>query len=461
MVSNLISGQSSKTPKQAVLNLFTSVMHRGSWREKGATPEHWMDVDLYRFFAKTAERGKLHSLFIADTSSLVYATGEDASILSRSAWMLRPEPFTLGAYLAGITDHIGIAVTASTTYTHPYNIARQLAMLDHVSGGRAGWNIVTSHMAGETANFGLDKLLDHSVRYQRASEYVDVVKGLLDSWDDDAFPRDQESGVYADATKMHRLHHDGEFFKVAGPLNVSRSPQGYPVFAQAGSSPDGRSFAAEVAEMMFTFQSDIERARAFYTEMKELTGEVGRDPNEIKILPALELVVEETDERAQEKLDELNSLVDPAIALNLLSEALYFDLSTYPIDGPLPEIPLNTERAQTRQRMLVDEARRDNLTIRQLAQRLGTGDSGAIAGSPTTIADRIEEWVSTGACDGFNLTFPNPVRSLTNFVDLVVPELQRRGIFHEDYTGKTLRENLGLARPADRGTRDSASATVG
>jgi FMN-dependent oxidoreductase (nitrilotriacetate monooxygenase family) len=308
-------------------------------------------------------------------------------------------------------------------------------------------------MAGETANFGLDQLLDHSVRYRRASEYVEVVKGLLDSWDDDAFPRDQESGTYADPNKFHRLDHKGEFFTVAGPLNISRSPQGYPVFAQAGSSPDGRSFAAEVAEMMFTFQSDIGLAREFYAEMKSRTAAAGRDPEHIKILPALELVVEDTDEAAQARLDELNDLVDPAIALNLLSQALYFDLSGYPVDGPLPEIPLGTERAQTRQRMLVEEARRDDLTIGQLARRLGSGDSGAIAGSPATIADRIEEWVGTGACDGFNLTFPNPVRSLTNFVDVVVPELQRRGVFRTEYAGKTLRENLGLPRPADRGAK--------
>jgi FMN-dependent oxidoreductase (nitrilotriacetate monooxygenase family) len=303
-------------------------------------------------------------------------------------------------------------------------------------------------MPGETANFGLEQLLDHSVRYRRASEYVEVVKGLLDSWDDDAFPRDQESGIYADPTKLHRLDHEGEFFKVAGPLNISRSPQGYPVFAQAGSSPDGQAFAAEVAEMMFTFQSNIERAREFSAVMKNLTADAGRNPDELKILPALELVVEETDEQAQDKLDELNDLVDPAIALNLLSQALYFDLSSYPLDGPLPDIPQGTEQAQTRQRFLIEEARRDGLTIRQLARRLGTGDSGAIAGSPVTIADRIEEWVGSDACDGFNLTFPNPLRSLTNFVDLVVPELQRRGIFHEDYTGTTLRENLGLPRPA-------------
>jgi len=439
---------SSRVPKQAILNLFTSTMHRGSWREVGGASEQWMDVDLYRFFAETAERGKLHSLFIADTSSLVYASEDNPDVLSRSAWMLRPEPFTLAANLAAYTKNIGIAVTASTTYTHPYNVARQLAMLDHVSGGRAGWNVVTSHLAGETANFGMDQLVEHSVRYRRASEYVEVVKGLLNSWEDDAFPRDRSSGIYADPNKLHRLDHKGEFFSVAGPLNISRSPQGYPVFAQAGSSTDGRAFAAEVAEMMFTFQSDINRAQQFYSEMKQLTADAGRDPEELKILPLLELVVEDTDAAAQDKLDELNDLVDPAIALNLLSQAVYFDLSSYPLDGPLPEIPLETEHAQTRQRMLVEQARRENLTIRQLARRLGTGDSGAIAGSPNTIADRIEEWIQNDACDGFNLGFANPVRSLTKFVDLVVPELQRRGIFHQEYRGKTLRENLGLPRPA-------------
>ncbi|MFE4542307.1 LLM class flavin-dependent oxidoreductase [Arthrobacter sp. NPDC056727] len=437
--------------KQAVLNLFTSVFHRGSWREQGVDPEQWINPDLYKFYATEAERGKLHALFVADTWSLTYAEGKD-EVLEKSAWLFRPEPFTLAAALSQVTERVGLIVSGNTTFVPPYLMARQLAMLDHLSNGRAGWNIVTGHLGTEPANFGQSGMLQHELRYEKAEEYFNVLTGLWDSFESDSFLRDQQSGQFLDVTKMHRLNHEGQFFSVAGPLNSPRTPQGYPVFAQAGVSADGKSFAARHAEIMFIALKDLESSRVLYREMKQKAVEAGRDPEHLKILPWLELVVEDTDEEAQAKLAELNGLVDPAVALDLLEQTLYFDLSGYPLDGPLPEIPVNKDRHQSRQQAAVDLARRENLTIRELAMRWSSGDSGAFAGSPATIADFIEEWVTTEGSDGFNLSFANPWRSLPKFIDQVVPELQRRGVFRTEFTGRTLRENLGLPIPQNSNT---------
>lgn len=428
-------------PRQAILNLFTSNMHRGSWRRPGAPPDQWMNYDLYRWYAQTAERGKLHSLFIADTVSIVYSEA-DEDVLARSSWLLRPEPLTLGAALAATTEHVGLIMTANTTYNQPYNVARMFAQLDHISGGRAGWNIVTSHMADEPANFGTTRL-DHATRYERALEFYRVTEGLWDSWDADAFVLDQESGRYLDATKMHVLGHEGEFFSVKGPLNVSRSPQVSPVIAQAGASPDGLAFAVKVTEILFTLQSHIDTAKASYARIKSMMGDAGRSPDQLKILPLLSLVVAPTAAEASERLAQLDNFVDPVVGVNLLSQQLYFDLTGFPLDGPLPEIPVSG-RAQGQQQFTIDLARREKMTIRQLAQLAGRGGTTPLAGGPTEVADYIEEWVREEAADGFNLTFPDASDSLPYFVDLVVPELQRRGVFREDYLAGTLRDNFGL-----------------
>jgi alkanesulfonate monooxygenase len=429
--------------KQAILNLFAATMHRGSWREPDAPSEVWMDFELWRFLARTAERGKFHSVFVPDVAGLAYDQASEHSV-GRSSWLLRMEPITLVSALAASTERIGVLATASTTYGKPYSIARAFATLDHLSGGRAGWNVVTSHMLSEAPNYGLGAPLPHADRYRQAEEFVEVVKGLWDSWEDDAFVRDKESGVYVDLEKMHRLDHDGEFFSVAGPLNLTRPPQGYPVFAQAGASVDGRAFAAKVAEMMYTIEDDIDRARALYAEMKGRAEDSGRSADHLKLLPHLHLVVAETDAEAQEKLEELNGLVDPVVGLEMLNQYLYFDLSDYPLDGPLPEIP-PTEHHQTRVKWMIEMARSKNMSIRQMIQ--WQGSYGAVAGSAESIADRIEEWLTTNAADGFNLFFPDAWRSVPNFVDFVVPELQRRGLFRTEYSGATLRENLGLPRP--------------
>lgn len=441
--------EDSKPRKQAVLNVFCSVFHRGSWRDPHTDPERWINLKLYKLYATEAERGKLHSLFIADTLSLTYAEGDD-DVLARSAWLLRPEPVTVAAALSQVSDHVGLIATLNTTFQPPYTVARQLAMLDHISNGRAGWNIVTGHLGTEPANYGLEGMMQHHHRYERAEEFVDVVTGLWDSWEEDSFVHDQVSGQFLNPEKLHRLNHSGKYFSVAGPLNISRSPQGHPVFSQAGVSADGRAFAAKVANIMFVIQHDIIAARKFYLEMKQAVVDAGREASHLKILPSLELVIEDTDEAAQAKLDQLNGLVDPIVALNLLEQTLYVDLSQYDLDSPLPDIPLTQDRHQSRQQAAIDLARLENLTIRQLALRWSTGDSPTLAGSPQSIADHIEEWVITDACDGFNVSFANPEKSLPKFVDEVVPELQRRGVFRTEWEGATLRENLGLPQPANR-----------
>jgi FMN-dependent oxidoreductase (nitrilotriacetate monooxygenase family) len=433
--------------RQAVLNLFASYLHRSGWREPGSPRDLWMDYDLWKTFAQTAERGKFHSVFVADVAGLVYGD-VDEDLLSRSAWLLRHEPLTLGAALAAHTERIGIVLTASTTYHQPYFVARAFATLDHLSHGRAGWNVVTSHQASEPPNFGLELPLDHSLRYKRAEEFFDVVTGLWDSWEDDAFALDKASGRYLDPERVHTLDHKGEFFSVAGPLNIARPPQGYPVIAQAGSSEEGRAFASRIAELMYTLQEDLGRAQTFYAEMKAAVEDGGRPAGHLKVLPQLHLVVGRTESEAQEKVEELDDLVDPVVALDQLRQFLDFDLTGYPLDEQLPEIPHVTERARSRQQFVIEMARRKRMTIRELMK--WAGRYGAFAGSTETIADRIEEWITSDACDGFNLIFVNPRESLTNFVDLVVPELQRRGLFHLDYTGRTLRENLGLPRPENR-----------
>jgi FMN-dependent oxidoreductase (nitrilotriacetate monooxygenase family) len=433
--------------RQAVLNLFMWPAHRGAWRQPGVDSELFVNFDLCARMARLAEHAKLHSLFLADVSGLVYADVSRES-LRRGAWLLRPEPVSFGSALAALTERIGIVITASTTYDHPYRVARALATLDHVSKGRAGWNVVTSHMPAAAPNFGLDRPLEHAVRYERAAEFFDVVTGLWDTWEDDAFLHDKESGEYLDPDKLHSLDHSGEHFSVAGPLNVPRPVQGRPVIAQAGASSDGRAFAARIAEIMYLLQTNLEDARRFYAEMKAAVEESGRSPDELKILPQLHYVIGRTQTEAEEKLAELNELIDPVVGLEQLNQYLDFDLTGYPLDGPLPEITHVTSGGQSRQQLVIKMARDEDMTIRDLVR--WAGSFGLEAGSAETIADRIEEWLGADACDGFNLQFPNPLESMTNFVDLVVPELQRRGLHRTEYVGQTFRENLGLPRPTNR-----------
>jgi FMN-dependent oxidoreductase (nitrilotriacetate monooxygenase family) len=423
--------------------------HESAWRAEEAPFDPAMNLAEMRRMLRKAEHGKFHACFLADTLS-VGAEGADVSpaLLSRTAKAVRWEPITLLSALSACTERIGLLATSSTTYNEPYHVARMFASLDHLSGGRAGWNVVTSGSNGESFNFGREQHMDHSLRYERGQEFVDAVVGLWDSWEDDAVLSDKASGIYFEPEKLHALNYLGEHLSVAGPLNMSRPPQGRPVIAQAGSSEVGRAFAARNADVIYTLQADLEKGKEFYAEVKEQVAENGREPEHVKILPAFICVVGRSQADADEKLAALDALVDPQLGMDNLNKMLEYDLSGAALDGPVPEIPEAQIGSKTRQRYYLDLAKRDNLTVRQLMQVAAR--RGAVAGSALSIADRIQEWVEAGAADGMNITFADATGSLDVFVDEVIPELQRRGIFHSDYRGSTLRDDLGIPRPVNR-----------
>jgi alkanesulfonate monooxygenase len=329
-------------------------------------------------------------------------------------------------------------------------VARKFASLDHLSNGRAGWNVVTSGNPTEALNFGLDEHVEHATRYRRAREFYEVVTGLWDSWADDAFIRDVETGIYFDPEKLHVLDHKGEFLKVRGPLNVGRPVQGWPVIVQAGSSEAGRQLAAETAEVVFGSQNNLADGRRFYADVKGRMAAIGRDPDQLKILPGAFVVVGDTTEEAREKKALLDSLVHPDSGMASLSVHLGTDASKFDLDGPLPEIP-ETNASKSARQKLIDKAAREHLTVRQLAQYVG-GSYGTLEmiGTPAQIADEMEAWLVEEGSDGFNLMVPTLPQGLDDFVDKVVPELQRRGLFRTEYEGRTLRENLGLKRPENQ-----------
>jgi FMN-dependent oxidoreductase (nitrilotriacetate monooxygenase family) len=417
--------------------------HVVGWRHPLAQANGPRNFAHYRRMAQLAEHGKFDALFIAD---VVATEGSHIDSLRRTAKASTFEPITLLSALAAATQNLGLIATATTTYNAPYHIARKFASLDHISGGRAGWNLVTSVVPDESWNFGVEAHLDHGARYERAEEFYHVVAGLWDSWEDDAFIEDKASGIYFDQDKLHVLHHSGKHFSVRGPLNVARSPQGHPVLVQAGSSEPGRDLAARHAELIFTAQHSIESAQSFYADVKGRMAAYGRDPDELKVFPGVMPVIGESIAQAEDTLAELQSLIDPVLGLRLLADnAGDFDLSGYPLDGPLPDLPASN-RSKSRQQLIVDLARRENLTIRQLYQRFSS--AGAVAGTPKTIADRLEAWFEGRAADGFNVVFPWLPGGLEDFVTKVVPELQRRGLLRTEYEGPTLRDQLGLKRPA-------------
>lgn len=423
--------------------------HSMAWRQETTARTTEMDFDILRRQIQTAERGKFHGAFFADTVAVgVHSADVSVDALSRTAKASAWEPVTLLSALAACTKQIGLLGTVSTSYAEPYNVARMFASLDHISGGRAGWNVVTTSHPKSAMNFGREAHYGHADRYERCEEFFDVVAGLWDSWEDDAFVRDKASGRYFDPDKLHALNHRGAYQSVAGPLNIARPPQGHPVIAQAGSSTAGRAFAARHADLIYTMQAEIKHAKEFYDDVKAQAAESGRDPDHVKILPAIGLMVGRNRAHAEEKIAALDELVDPVFGMEVLASYVKADLSGYPLDGPVPEIAEDESGSKTSQKYFLDLAKRDNLTIRQLMQvatRLGTAP-----GSPVDIADMIQEWMEAGACDGFNITLASDEDSLELFVDEVIPELQRRGIFQTEYRGKTLRENLGLPRPENR-----------
>jgi alkanesulfonate monooxygenase len=421
-------------------------IHTAAWRYPGAWPDANFNFRHLIRLAQTLERGKFDGFFMADHLAVLNMPVE---ALKRSATVTSFDPLILLPALAAVTEHLGLIATASTTYNEPYHVARKFASLDHLSCGRAGWNVVTSGNPDEALNFGLEEHVEHAQRYRRAREFFDVVTGLWDSWADDAFVRDVEKGVYFDPEKLHILNHEGEHLRVRGPLNIARPIQGWPVIVQAGASDAGRQLAAETAEVIFGAGGSIAYAREFYADVKGRMDRLGRDRDHLKVLPGAFVVIGDSVAEAREKRARLDSLVHYDSAIASLSIALGHDASEFDPDAPLPPIPESNASKSGRERV-IELAKRENLTVRQLAQRVGGFSGLAFVGTPVMIADQMEEWFFTEACDGFNVMFSYLPGGLDDFVDRVVPELQRRGLFRREYEGKTLRENLGLPRPKNR-----------
>ena len=421
-------------------------IHTAWWRYPGAYPDANFNFAHIKRFAQTLERGKFDAFFMADHLALL---NMPMAALIRSATVTSFDPMALLPALAVVTERLGLIATGSTTFDAPYHVARRFASLDHISNGRAAWNIVTTSNPDAALNFGLEEHVEHDERYRRAREFYDVVTGLWDSWADDAFIRDVENGVYFDPDRLHVLNHKGRYFSVRGPLNVARPVQGWPVIVQAGASDAGRQLAAETAEMVFAAGGALPDAQRFYADVKGRMDVLGRDRDHLKILPGALVIVGETAEEARAKKARLDSLVHPDSGIASLSIALGTDASKFDLDGPLPDIPETNQSKSGRQRIM-DRARRDGLTVRQLAQIAGTYGGLAMVGTPAMIADEMERWLFSDGCDGFNVMFPYVPGGLDDFVDQVVPELQRRRLFRHEYEGATLRENLGLPRPENR-----------
>ena len=421
-------------------------IHTAWWRYPGSFPDANFNLEHMVRFIQTLERGRFDAFFMADHLAVL---NMPMAALKRSATATSFEPFTLLSALAMATTRIGLVATASTTYDEPYHIARRFASLDHISAGRAGWNIVTTANPDAALNFGLTEDVDHNERYRRAREFYDVVTGLWDSWADDAWLRDQESGMFFDPERLHVLDHKGQHLSVRGPLNIARPVQGWPVIVQAGASEAGRQLAAETAEVIFGSSRNIEDARRFYADIRSRMAAVGRAPESLKVLPAAMVIVGGTRDEALEKKARLDSLVHPDSGIPNLSMRLGVDASRFDLDAPLPEIP-QSNASQSSRDALVALAKRDGLSVRQLAQIVGGSGGLEIVGTPGEIADTMQEWLETGASDGFNVMFHTVPSGLDEVVDLVVPELTRRGIYRAAYAGGTLREHLGLARPDNR-----------
>ena len=424
--------------------------HIAAWRHPDVPASGGSEFGFYRALAQTAERGKLDMIFFGDQMAAQYPEDET---LGRTSRVTRLEPTTLLAALAGATTHLGLVGTVSTSYFEPFHVARKFATLDQLSGGRSGWNVVTSFNDKEALNFNRGEVAGHAERYRRALEFVDVTKRLWDSWDDDAFVRDKDSGLYFDPDKLHVLHHRGEFFASRGPLNIPRSPQGRPVIVQAGASDEGRDFSAGQAEVIFTAQPNLQAARGFYQDVKSRAAALGRHADEIRIMPGVMTFIGRTHEEAQEKYQRLQSLIHPQVGWIVLKRHLGIDLSGMPLDEPFPELEL-TPDFPSRQKLLIDMARGDGLTVRQFYERVVGARGHLLAiGTAAQVADQFEEWIDGQGADGFNLMLPWLPTALDDVVDLLVPELQRRGRFRHEYQGTTLRSHLGLERPASHYAR--------
>ncbi len=437
----------SKKKRQLILSTFVQLYgtHANAWRrpetQAGGNPDfnQWADT------VKLLERGKFDIAFFAD---FVGNGGDDIERIGRQPRGGGFEPLTLTAALAHVTRHIGLVATVNTNFNEPYNVARRFASLDHLTGGRIGWNIVSSLSEGAAKSFGVDNPLDHSGRYERAAEFIEVSKLLWDTWDDGAFDHpNKDTGQFLDSGSVHPIHHHGKHFSVDTLLDIARPIQGYPVFFQAGNSDTGREFAAQHAELIYAAAQTIEEAQAYYKDVKDRAAKYGRESDDVRVIPGLFYHIGSSRQEAEEKYQSYRESYDLSGRRNLFG----IDLSEHPLDGPLPENLPEPSNGIGRWRQAVALARRENLSIRELILRFSIVQGHRIVvGTPVDIADQIEDWFVNGAADGFNLKPTFLPDSLEDFINLVVPELQKRGIFRTEYEGKTLRENLGLKRPANQ-----------
>lgn len=433
--------------------------HIAAWRDQSTRELAVEDIDCYIELARKGEAALFDFLFTADTQAVFY--GDDVKQWSRTTQALRLEPITLLSALAVTTKRIGLICTATTTYLEPYHIARLFASLDKISHGRAGWNLVTSSAPAEAANFSQPSHPPAYLRYARAREFAEVVMGLWDSWEADAILADREGGRYFDPDKLHRLNHVGDHFSVRGPLTISRSSQGRPLIVQAGQSEEGRELAGATAEIVFSVQQDMEEARLYCQDIKARAVKFGRTVDAVKVMPGLMPVVGATRRAAEEKLQKIQDLIHPELGLSRMSAMLGIDLSTFDLDGPLPKLPKNLEQ-QGRQKVMIEMARRENLTIRQLYEQVvGIRGHRVIAGTAEEIADHMEAWNRAGAADGFIIMYLAYPSGIDEFTSEVIPILQKRGLFHVEYEGNTLRENLGLPLPVNRWTAERTAKTAG
>jgi FMN-dependent oxidoreductase (nitrilotriacetate monooxygenase family) len=438
-----------KTQMKLGLSMRYLGYHDAAWRHPEVPPGGATDFKYFLNSARIAERGKFDMVFFADGIG-IRADDNPPGSLARTNRNVELEPLTLLSALAAMTGHIGLVSTASTTYNEPYHIARKFASLDNISGGRAGWNIVTSWSEQEAWNFSRDTHLDYDTRYDRAKEFVDVVTGLWDSWENDAFVHDKASGQFYDPSKLHVLNHRGKHFTVRGPLSAPPTPQGRPILVQAGAAEQGQEIAAANADVVYAAQVDLAGAKAYYAGLKARMAKYGRAPELLKVMPAVTTIVGRTRAEAQAKFDQLQELIDPMVGLASLFSS-FGDLSGYPLDGPVPE-PVNA-KVRSIAYNLWNLARRENLTIRQFYQKKSAGSGGLLLkGSAEDVADAMEEWMAEEAADGFNLTPTHLPHGIDDFVELVVPELHRRGRFRTEYESTTLRGNLGLPDYVNRHT---------
>ncbi|WP_280338896.1 LLM class flavin-dependent oxidoreductase [Nocardia neocaledoniensis] len=446
-------------PRQLSLNAFIypSGHHEAAWRHPDSRPDRIYDVSYYQEIGRTAEAAKLDAVFFADGPAL------RTDVRHNAAPGL--EPITLLTAIAAATTHLGLIATASTTYYEPYNLARLFSSLDHISGGRAGWNIVTTGTDLAAANFGLDRHPDHAARYARAREFVDAVVALWDSWEDDAILLDRAAGIYADPDKIHPIDFVGEHLRVRGPFNAARTPQGHPVLVQAGASNEGRAFAGKYAEAIFTAHQRLSDAQTFYADIKSKAAEYGREADEVKILPGISPFIADTEAAAKRLEREFNELTVPEYGIKQLESITGTSLRALALDEPVPADVFAgagdvTDNARSRLQVVAGIVERERPTLRGLLHRLaGARGHRVFAGTPEQVADTIEEWFTQGAADGFNVMPPYYPGGLEVFAETVVPILQDRGLFRTEYSGTTLRDHFGLARP--RGRFAPRPATVG